>query len=305
MRIFLATILASVEITLAGCSVGGRWDHHAGGGSFIGASPSLSPKADVIVFASPDTGHGDIYAYDVARSALTRLTNDPDYEGDPEFSPDGKQIVFIREEDDIAHLWIMNSDGTKQAQLTTDAGYDSSPSFSPDGTKIVFTRNVTDYKFRPRSAASAETFMVGVDGTGEKRLTNNEIADFEPSFSPDGLQVLYDVWADDIWMMDVNGSNARRIVSGASASYSPDGTKIVYVSGKYGRQLSVMDADGKNSTPIVDSDHYMSHPTFYPDGKHVLYLDEPTASGSGTITKVNLGDHTKETIVGTSTLVGF
>ena len=188
-------------ITLAGCPVSGRWDRHAGGGNFIGTSPDWSPKGGVIVFSTPHTGHGDIYAYDIAQSALTRVTRDPNYEGDPEYSPDGKRLVFTREEGNVGHIWIMNSDGTQPKQLTADSGYDSSPSFSPDGTQVVFTRNVTDLKFRPGTAASSEIFVIDIDGTDEKRLTNNEVADFQPSFSPDGKQILYDVWADDIWLM--------------------------------------------------------------------------------------------------------
>ncbi len=300
MRIPISIFVASLIVALAGCPGGGRWDRSSGGGRFIGSNPDLTPKADVVVFASSETGHGDIYSYDIKRSVLTRLTDNPNYEGEPEYSCDGKRIVFIREHNDVANLWIMNSDGTKQSKLTTGSGYDSSPSFSPDGNRVVFTRNVTDLKFRPGTAASAEIFIIGIDGMHERRLTDNEIADFEPSFSPDGKKIVYDVWAENIWTMDVDGSNAQQIGSGASASYSPDGKNIVYVSGQYGRQLSVMDADGYNSIPIVESDHYMSHPTFCPDGNHAIFLDEPNASGSGIITKVHIGDHTTEPIVNTS-----
>ena len=103
-RLSSAITLASLTVMLVGCPVGGRWDRKAGGGRFIGASPDLSPKDDVIVFSSADTGHGDIYSYNIEASALTRLTDDPDYEGDPEYSPDGRQIVFVREENNVAKL---------------------------------------------------------------------------------------------------------------------------------------------------------------------------------------------------------
>jgi len=299
LRLARTIIVATLTLLLTGCPTGGRWDRHSNGGSFIGARPNESPKGNEIVFSSPSSGNGDIYCYDAARSTSKQVTCNPSYEGDPKYSPDGTQIVFIREENDVANVWLMNSDGTQQTQITFSPAYDSGPSFSSDGRQIVFTRNVTDSRFRRGSALSAETFIVDADGTDETRLTDNDVADFEPSFSPDGKQILFCVAAQHIWIMDVDGNNATRIGAGSSPSFSPDGSSIAYVSGQYGRELSVMDADGNNSRPIFQSKHFMSHPIYSADGLHITFLDQPTASGVGIIRKIDLSDQSVEEITTT------
>jgi len=290
----LCLVIAVVLVN--GCKFGGRWDRHSGGGSFIGCSPSVSHRGSTIVFASPRTGHGDIYEYDESNSNLTRLTDNSNYEGDPEYSYDDKKIVFVREEDTIGHIWIMNADGTGQQRITNDRGYDSGPSFSPDGSQIVFTRNVAELKFLPGTTASAEIFIVNADGTGETRLTNNEQADWEPRFSPDGKQIVYSIGSQGIWTMNTDGTEPKRLSIGSSPSYSPDGSKVVFVSGQYGRSLSIMDSDGTNEHQIHQSGSKKSHPTFSPDGKHVVFLDQPKGGGIGEICRFNLDDNQLERI---------
>lgn len=291
---FIAVVL------LAGCPIGGRWDRYSGGGSFIGGCPDCSPDGSNIIFASPETGHGDIYQFNEGTGTFVRLTEDPGYEGDPEYSPDGSKIVFVREEDLIGHIWIMNADGTAQLRITNAPGYDSGPSFSPDGSRIVFTRNVAERKFRPGTAASAEIFVANVDGTGETRLTNNEQADWEASFSPDGEKIIYSVWSDDVWCMNSDGSSPQRLIAGSSPSYSADGSQVVFVSGQYGRDLSIMNADGTDVNRIYASKSYKSHPTFCPDGIHVVFLEESGGRGIGDICRLKRGDDEVERIAATN-----
>ena len=280
---FYKFALLFLILLLAGCPDSGRWERYSGGGSFNGTSPDMSPDQRTIIFSTPTSGKGDIAKHDIGNNFTTLLSNNPNYEGDAEFSPDGEKIVFIREENGVAKLWLMNSDGTNQTRLTKNDGYDFSPSFSPDGKKIVFSRNVSDLKFTPGTAASAEIFVIDVDGTNETRITNNEVADFEPSFSPDGKQIIFDTWAQKIWIMNTDGTNLTQIGTGASASFSPDGKQIVYVSGEFAREISVMNPDGTNTKPIVSANNYMSHPTFLNDNKTIVFLDQPNASGSGLV----------------------
>src|SRR5438270_3639696 len=79
--------------------IGGRddWRHYENGGMFVTDSPSLSDDEDQIVFATPTTGHGDIYITDVPSAKATRLTATNDCDLSPYFLPNSQQILFQRE----------------------------------------------------------------------------------------------------------------------------------------------------------------------------------------------------------------
>lgn len=291
-------------IAVVGCTKQrGRWDHYTNGGSFKGAGISMSPEGRVVVYASPRSGKGDIYRVNRDGTGRTRLTATPTYEGDPVFSPDGSTIAFVREQDGIGEIWIMNGDGSRQRRLTHSPGYDCLPSFSPDGSQIVFTRYVRDSKFRPGTAASTEIFIMNTDGTDETRLTDNQQADWAGRFSPDGERILYTVSvpeektpAEEVWMMHRDGSRKRRLSTGSTPAFSPDGSKIVFLSGQYAREISMMDADGSNVRQLYVSKTYKSNPQFCSDGRSILFLDEPTARGFGEICIVSLDGSEFESI---------
>jgi TolB protein len=259
----------------------------------------MSPDGSVIVYASPRTGHGDIYQVSKDGSNTVKLTTDTNYEGDPSFSPNGKKIVFVREQDGIGHIWIMNADGSNQKQLTSGPAYDHGPSVSPDGSRIVFTRQVVDWRFPPSSPASAEIFVMNIDGTGQTGLTNNEKADWQASFSPDGERIVYSIWSKEIWVMHKDGSNPRRLGSGSSPAFSPNGKQILFLSGEYGREISIMNADGTGSKQVYRSDNYKSRPTFCLGGSAISFLEQPESRGVGYICIMNADGSNLERITQT------
>ena len=94
-------------------SMGSRWDIYAGGGSYLGTHPSVSPDGISIVYSTPATGHGDIYRFDRTTAKNVRLTTDREYDGYPLFSRDGRHVVFEHETNGTSHLYVMDADGKK------------------------------------------------------------------------------------------------------------------------------------------------------------------------------------------------
>ena len=205
--------LALASISLCGCGESGRWDRYAGGGSFIGARPSMSPDGSLIVYSSPATGHGDIYRINADGSHRGRLTSDPNYEGSPMFSFDGARICFMREENGVGHIWIMDRDGKNQKQLTKARESDEDPSFSREGKRIVFSRRNRD-PLLGSSGSIAELYLINTDGSGEKKLTNDSTADWEPGFTPDDRGVVFSVWSADIYVLPLDTKKAILIERG-------------------------------------------------------------------------------------------
>ena len=64
------------------------------------------------------------------------------------------------------------------------------PSWSPDGRWLVF---------ESRRHGPAELYVIGVDGTGERRLTWNGAHDTHPAWSPDGASIVFDSQRDGHW----------------------------------------------------------------------------------------------------------
>lgn len=69
-------------------------------------------------------------------------------------------------------------------------------------------------------------FTIRTDGSHRRRLTTTR--GYDPVWSPDGASIAYQV-GDDIWLMDSDGGNQRRMVHGRSPAWAPDGHRVSYV----------------------------------------------------------------------------
>lgn len=226
-----------------------------------------------------------------------KLTDDPaTWDAEPDLSADGSRIVFVR--DGVLHT--MGADGSGEGPV---AGADGppvrgiEPSWSPDGEEIVFVKASGPNYWED---TEREIWMVGADGSGERRLTEDSVPQSHPAFSPDGKRIAYsvDVFDDSsagIWVMGADGSGQERIVAGktgvrGSPDWSPDGQRIAY----NGLSPVDVDADGLKDFGIVVADAdgsdkrwlgYGSGPAFSPDGEKVAFesdgINVVNADGSG------------------------
>jgi Tol biopolymer transport system component len=150
----------------------------------------------------------------------------------------------------------MNVDGSDQRRLTDGIGYDGGPWFSPDGTKIVWRA------WYPRTE-------------GEKTQWR------------DAMEKDYIIAVPlDIWVMDSDGSNKRRLTNNGAVnwapSWHPDGKRIVFSSNKddwredlkaYGHnfELYIMNADGGDMERLTFNNTFDSFPMFSPDGRKLAF----------------------------------
>jgi hypothetical protein len=143
----------------------------------------------------------------------------------PRYSPDGKMLIYERWEiqlilpmktqDDVRRrltllrgdgkivpgtraLWLTNVDGSQQRKLIgePEIGTPGDPRFSPDGNKIVFSvTGATPSGDLRRGASSrvAGLWMINVDGTSLRRLTNtpSDAREYSPHFTWDGRAVVF------------------------------------------------------------------------------------------------------------------
>jgi Tol biopolymer transport system component len=132
-------------------------------------------------------------------------------------------------------IFTANADGSDVKQLTTSTGYDAEATLSSDGKKIVFTsiRN-----------GDLDIYTMDADGSHVQQLTHELGYDGGPFFSPDGKLIVYRAHHPkdaqeirdyqellkqnlirptylEIWLMNADGSNKRQITSLGAASFAP------------------------------------------------------------------------------------
>lgn len=85
---------------------------------------------------------------------------------------------------------------------------------------------------------ASEIYLIDMDGSNPRRLTNNRFGDGYPNISPDGRRIVFESGRlrkpgdpnnlSDLFIMNSDGSDQRHLVRGSSATWSPDGKHIAY-----------------------------------------------------------------------------
>ena len=189
---------------------------------------------------------------------------------DVEYSPDGTQIAYVQSISSIPQVFIANADGSSPHQVTTSTGIKYTPSWSPDGTKLLYSQAVS---------SQVHIFRSNTDGSNETEITSTGVY-YNPVYSPDATKIIatFDSTDDEIYIMDADGSNVVNLTNNSvedrKASWSPDGTKIVYSSGVSGFfEIFTMSPNGSNKTQLTSSGEGNVGAVYSPDGTKIAFRD--------------------------------
>jgi Tol biopolymer transport system component len=182
------------------------------------ARPDWAPDNERLVFPSrqePDresrlylfTGIGDEPFVEIQRHGSPVIGRTP------AFLPDDRIVYQGCVENDCG-LFVMGADGANPQRLTNYKD-DTTPAVSPDGQSIVYMSKSSGYW---------QVNIVNVDGTGQRRLTDDWYWNGLPVWSPDGRYILFfstrdENWPDTLapsdntefrlWVMEADGSNQQ------------------------------------------------------------------------------------------------
>lgn len=170
-----------------------------GGATPIYVAPNLSPDGERIAYLSTGDRRRaevfvDLYLAETKTGKrlhrLTKSTINADYEelrsgySQSAFSPDGRLLAFTTQRHGRDILVLL--DVQSRREVRSYAGFDFEqmigPTFSPDGQRIAFIGTTGE---------QSDLYVMQVDGTGLRRLTDDRYGDAQPAWSPDGRYIAF------------------------------------------------------------------------------------------------------------------
>ncbi len=226
----------------------------------FGRAPDISPDGKVVAFSYL----GDIYTVEAIGGVARSVTSHPAHDINPVFSPDGQHIAFSSNRHGGYDVFVTPTRGGKPTRLTFDSAPDMVCGWSPDGKSVLFASlRTTEYP------GGFELYTVPVTGGRERRVTPAEGK--EGAFSPKGDTIAYTrgpgSWYrknyrgssnDDIWLMNADGSNNRRLTTFNGQDHSPmwaNDTSLFYVSEHFGTANVVRQPISSAAKPVQITDH--------------------------------------------------
>lgn len=250
-----------------------------------------SPDGERLAFSANSTPqNADLFVVDADGGNLRTITGTPADETRPVWSPDGTRLAYERRQVGATDLMVVDVDGGSPTALVTGMAA-RELTWSPDGQRIGFIGGCTVEAPCRQGESSSEIYVIEVDGTGLRRLTNDAIEVKDLQWSPAGDRLVYTEYPvaggdTELFTIRPDGTDRRRITNNSSTEdsplWSPDGQQISfarYVSGS--QSIYVIDADGSNEVLLNSPEtSFEIGPAWNPDGKHIAFSgcsNEPEA----------------------------
>lgn len=182
----------------------------------------------------------------------------------PRWSPDGSQVAFVSDRGESGHgVFVMPAAGGDATELARHRGGIGGLAWSPDGTTLAYTsafdpddpddhgpvkdaapkvRVVRRYDYKQDNRGflndvRQQVWLVGIDGSGKRRLTSERF-DFEfPQWSPDGSTLaaripLRNGMEGQLGLIDVATGGVTRVGPEHGTvgvwAWSPDGNALLF-----------------------------------------------------------------------------
>jgi hypothetical protein len=243
----------------------------------VAYSPSFASIGSAMFYHTAKTGPSALVRADTDSSGavlkITKIVNDSARNFHVRPSPDGTRIAFDSDRDGVRGIYVADADGKHVRKITGD-GFAAIPSWSPDGGTLAYirseadrprvwniwttdlttgdTRRITGYRYGQPWGASWFPDGRHIAYSHEDRLVIRDLEDGSerafpsprkgrlvrtPAVSPDGTRVIFQVFRDGAWLLDVDDGTMRKVLADPSAeeyAWSPDGRRVAYHSRESG-----------------------------------------------------------------------
>jgi len=275
--------------------------------------PRIAPDGSRVALDIRDQAY-DIWALDLARGSLSRLTTFAGADSYPVWMPGGRELLFASNREGPINLYRQPADGTGVASRVITSGVFEAPqAVSPDGRQAVVRHS--------DPLTGDDLMLVSLDGSSAPRvvpLVKTKFVENNADISPDGKWVAYQ--SDESGQFEVyvrpfpDAASARWLASaggGTRPVWSRSGTELFYVVGSSPDPIRMMRVAVATSPSLTASRPQQLFEGHYyidsaaaargrtydvsPDGSRFLMIkDDPRQSEPMTGTSLNVILHALE-----------
>lgn len=148
--------------------------------------PVWAPDGDEVLFASDQQGAVELFAIGADGTGLRQVTQSHAIFGEErrirgrnDWSPDGTTIASYIGQNWDWDLFMVDGQG-RNLHLLTTGGDSLAPSFSPNSHWVAYT----SYEHNPGVSWACEIYIMRIDGSETRRLTDNSYCDWQPRWGP-------------------------------------------------------------------------------------------------------------------------
>jgi TolB protein len=146
---------------------------------------SYSADGQWVLFNSTRAGGSDLYRIRRSDGLIERLTDDPRYDAHGQFFDDDRRIVFHRQiERDDYDLMVLDLRTRAIRAVGSTPAEEAYPAASRDGRWIAFSGV-------PGPGRQPNLFVIGLDGSGRRQLTDGASKDAYATWSRDGAWLYF------------------------------------------------------------------------------------------------------------------
>jgi TolB protein len=213
----------------------------------------------------------EVYISDYDGANQRRITVGRQLNVSPTWSPDARAIVYTSWRTGFPDIFISRIyEGTMSNPAKgTASAHNSLPMFSPDGTRIAFMSN---------RDGNNEIYVINVDGSGLRRITNHPGIDATPTWSPSGTQIAFTSdrgGTPSIYIVGVDGLGLRRVTFELSdrATWSPAPRNEIAFTARTGPgyDLKVLALETNEIRQLTFGEGSNEAPAWSPNGRHLAF----------------------------------
>jgi TolB protein len=154
-------------------------------------------------------------------------------------------------------------------------------------TKIAFVsdRNRDSLSGTVEKRDVKEVYIADYDGANERRITVSRQLNLTPSWSPDARAIAYTSYRPlpDVIVSFIYQGLLQNPTKGVGTNYvpvySPDGTRIAFMSGRDGNpEIYVVNADGSNTRRLTNHPAGDGTPTWSPNSQQLAFVSDRTGT---------------------------